>query len=209
MTTRKMFTPVFRCSFVNLFEPTEGKDAQGRPTGKYSYGLTALFEPNEVGELQKLVEEAVFEKWGNKPPVVWRNPLRPGTQLSQTNLNGFDLEKYPENKGKVVAVLKSPTTRNADGTYDTTRKPGLVDWNNEVIIDRSQVYSGMYARAQIVAAAYDKGSNGVNFYLHNVQKVRDGEPLGSARDRAEDVFAPFAAVPQADNSDMFADLSNV
>lgn len=209
MTTRKIFTPVFRCSFVNLFKPAETKDKQGRPTGKFEYAVTAAFEPNEISELEKLVEEAVFEKWGNKPPIILRNPLRPGTQLSPTNPNGYDLAKRPEYAGKVIAVFKSPTIRHADGSFDTTRKPGLVDWNNEVIIDRSQAYSGMYARAQIVAAAYDKGSDGVNFYLHNVQKVRDGEPLGSARERAEDVFAPFAAVPQTDNSDMFADLLNV
>ena len=209
MASRKIITPEFRCSFANLLTPSEGRGGSGEPNGKFSYSVTALFDPTDVAEIEKLVEEAVFEKWGKNPPVLWRHPLRQGTPVSRANPGGYDLEKYPENKGKMVATLKAGTTRYADGSFDVSKKPNLVDWNNEPIIDRAEVYSGMYARAQIVARAYDKGSEGVNLYLHNVQKTRDGEPLGSARDKAEDVFAPFAAVPSSTNNDMFDDIADV
>ena len=52
----------------------------------------------------------------------------------------------------------------------------------------SEVYSGIYGRASINFYAYNaKASKGIACGLQNVQKIRDGEPLGG-HSRAEDDF---------------------
>ena len=49
------------------------------------------------------------------------------------------------------------------------------------IIDKSELYSGCYGRVSIMPAAYNvDGNKGIKFYLNNVQKLAEGEPLGGA-----------------------------
>ena len=57
------------------------------------------------------------------------------------------------------------------------------------IIERSEVYSGVYGRASITLYAFNSnGNRGIACGLNNLQKIRDGESLGS-RSRAEDDFS--------------------
>ncbi len=57
--------------------------------------------------------------------------------------------------------------------------PGVVDANRNDILDRSKVYSGCYGRASINFYAYNaNGNRGIACGLNNLQKIRDGEPLG-------------------------------
>ena len=57
------------------------------------------------------------------------------------------------------------------------------------IIDRSELYSGVYGRASINFYAYNaNGNKGIACGLNNLQKIRDGEPLGG-KAKAEDDFA--------------------
>ena len=47
------------------------------------------------------------------------------------------------------------------------------------ILDRSEVYSGCYGRASISFFAFNSnGNRGIACGLNNLQKLRDGEPLG-------------------------------
>ena len=47
------------------------------------------------------------------------------------------------------------------------------------ILDRSEVYSGVYAYVSLSFYAFNtNGNKGVACGLGNIQKVRDGEPLG-------------------------------
>ena len=67
--------------------------------------------------------------------------------------------------------------------------PGIVDADRQDILDRSEVYSGVYGRASITFYAFNKnGSKGIACGLNNLQKISDGEPLGG-KNRAEDDFA--------------------
>lgn len=67
--------------------------------------------------------------------------------------------------------------------------PGIVDADRNVIITRSEVYSGVYGRASINFYAFNSnGNRGIACGLNNLQKIRDGEPLGG-KSRAEDDFA--------------------
>ncbi len=56
------------------------------------------------------------------------------------------------------------------------------------ILDHSEIYSGVYGRASITFYAFNtKTSRGIACGLQNIQKIRDGEPLGG-HSRAEDDF---------------------
>ena len=67
--------------------------------------------------------------------------------------------------------------------------PGVVDASCQRIIDRSELYSGVYGRASINFYAYNaNGNKGIACGLNNLQKIRDGEPLGG-KAKAEDDFA--------------------
>ena len=72
---------------------------------------------------------------------------------------------------------------------NSTTPPGVVDAARNPILERSEVYSGVYGRASIKLYAFSShGNRGIACGLNNLQKIRDGEPLGS-RSRAEDDFA--------------------
>jgi hypothetical protein len=74
--------------------------------------------------------------------------------------------------------------------------PGIVDASCDPILDRSEVYSGVYGRASVNFYAFNSnGNRGIAVGLNNLQKLRDGEPLGG-KSRAEDDFA-------TDNDDDF------
>lgn len=65
----------------------------------------------------------------------------------------------------------------------------IVDADRQPILDRSEVYSGVYGRASINLYAFNSnGNRGIACGLNNLQKIRDGEPLGG-KARAEDDFA--------------------
>ena len=69
--------------------------------------------------------------------------------------------------------------------------PGIVDADCQPILTRSEVYSGVYGRASISFYAFNSsGNRGVACGLNNLQKIRDGEPLGG-RASAESEFSDF------------------
>ena len=101
-----------------------------------------------------------------------------------------------------LSVLRTPlrdgdTERPDDEAYadsyfvnaNSSTAPGIVDADRQPILDHSEVYSGVYGRASINFYAFNSnGNKGIACGLNNLQKIRDGEPLGG-RSRAEDDFA--------------------
>ena len=99
-------------------------------------------------------------------------------------------------------VIKNPlrdgdTERPGDEAYanayfinaNSATAPGIVDADRNPILERSEVYSGVYGRASINFYAFNSnGNRGIACGLNNLQKIRDGEPLGG-KSRAEDDFA--------------------
>jgi hypothetical protein len=62
---------------------------------------------------------------------------------------------------------------------NATSAPGIVDADLNPILTRSEVYSGVYGRASITFYAFNSsGNKGIACGLNNLQKIRDGEPLG-------------------------------
>ena len=73
--------------------------------------------------------------------------------------------------------------------------PQVVDRQVRPILDRSEIYSGVYAKASINLYAFSvNGNKGVACGLGNIQKIRDGEPLGGHSNASAD----FDAVDDGD-----------
>lgn len=101
-----------------------------------------------------------------------------------------------------LAALKTPlrdgdSERPDDEAYanayfinaNATTAPGIVDADRNPILTRSEVYSGVYGRASISFYAFNSnGNKGIACGLNNLQKIRDGEPLGG-KASAESDFA--------------------
>ena len=112
---------------------------------------------------------------------------------------------------KIRAAIKTPLRdgdleRPDDDAYkdsffinaNSATKPGIVDADCQHILERSEVYSGVYGRASINFYAFNSnGNKDIACGLNNLQKIRDGEPLGG-KPRAEDDFAT------ADDDDFLA-----
>ena len=104
-----------------------------------------------------------------------------------------------------LSTIKTPlrdgdTERPDDPAYsgayfinaNSATAPGIVDADCNAIMTRSEVYSGVYGRASINFYAFNSnGNRGIACGLNNLQKIRDGEPLGG-KSNAEDDFATDA-----------------
>lgn len=168
---KKCLTHEFRVSFPHIFKPNSFEDQEPK------YQITMLFPKNvdlskpaggQKNSLKQAAFNAAVEKWGprEKWPKGLRMPFRDGDEKSDTQ--GY--------AGHIFVAASSKT------------QPGLVDQGLRPILNERDFYAGCYARAELIAFAYDtKGNRGVAFSLQNVQKLRDGDPF-SGRKKAEDVF---------------------
>jgi hypothetical protein len=171
-----VLTPEFRVSFPNVFKPKKNE-----LSGKEEYSLVALLAKGaDITKLKEAVHAAIVTKWGTdktKWPANIRMPFRDQAERAK-NVEGKQVMPQGYEEGAIFINLKS------------AQRPGLVDQSVQDIIDESQFYAGCYARATVNAYAYDaKGNRGVSLGLVNIQKLKDGPPLGK-RTRPEDDFAP-------------------
>jgi hypothetical protein len=176
MATASFVTPVFRASYMNVFEPGKPNDK-----GKRKYEVTMLFPKGcDLSVLKKAALEVMTEKFGSdqaKWPKNVHVPFR--DQGEKAAADGEPSNGYE--KGAIFVAARSD------------RKPGIVDANRQPIIDPSTFYSGCYARAQIHAYWFDaEKKKGVTFGLDNIQMVKEGEPFGAGRQNAETAFEPIA-----------------
>lgn len=179
--TNKVITPVGRASFPNLMKPKLNE-----MSGKSEYSVDILFDKKtDLTKLKELLEKTIKKKWGTKVPKVLNNPIKDG---DGTKNNG---EPYnPEYHGHYFITVKN------------IRKPGVVDSQNQDILTEDEIYGGCFIRASVNAFAYDRsGNRGVSLSLNNVQKVKDGEAFGAARQSAADEFDVID--DEADNPDNY------
>lgn len=166
ITSTKITTPIFRVSFPHVFEPVENQNHEKK------YSIVMLFDKShDLTVLKQAVAKAIVDRWGSdktKWPKGLRNPLRDGEEKV--------LAGYPEYAGTIFCTASSKVP------------PGIVDGRLQAILDKNEFYSGCWARATVVAFAYDKsGNRGVAFGLNNIQKVKDDTPF-TARTKAENDF---------------------
>jgi len=166
-----LVTPEFRCSYLQVFEARED------PNGNFKFSVAMLFpkEGTDIAEIKTAMNNAVVNKWGDKPPQNMKNPLKDG-----------DIKENDADK-----VYAGHWYINASSNEN--RKPGVVDNKLKPIIDQADFYSGCYARAKVNFYGYDNVSKGVGCGLQHIMKVKDGESLGGSTESAESAFSGFAA----------------
>ena len=165
--------PRTRWSYANVWEP---KSINGS-TPKYSISLLIPKDDKETVEKIKAAIQAAYEEGAAK--LKGNGKSIPPLAAIKTPLRDGDVER-PDDPACVGHYFIN--ANNAS-------KPGIVDANRQEIIDRSEVYSGVYGRASINFYAFNSnGNKGIACALNNLQKIKDGEPLGG-HSRAEDDFA--------------------
>ena len=165
----KVITGIVRLSYANVWEP---KSING---GAEKYSVSLIIPKNDtktVAAINAAIDAAIEEgigKFGGKKPnkAAIKLPLRDG-----------DIERDDEAYAGSYFVNANSTTA-----------PQIVDRSVQPILDRSEVYSGVYGRASVNFYAFNSnGNRGIACSLNNLQKIRDGEHLGG-KSSAEDDFA--------------------
>ena len=157
----KVVTGLVRLSYANGWEPkapTEGA------TPKYSVSLIIPKSDTEtIAKINEAINAAIDEgvgKFGGKKPnrAALKLPLRDG-----------DVEREDDEAYANAYFINA----------NSVTAPQIVDTKVQPILDRGEVYSGVYARVSINFYAFNSnGNRGIACGLGNIQKVRDGEPLG-------------------------------
>lgn len=165
--------PDTRWSYANVWEPK----AINGGTPKYSVSL--IIPKSDTVTIKKI--EAAIEAAYKEGEAKLKGNGRsvPALSVLKTPLRDGDVER-PDDEAYANAYFVNANSATA---------PGIVDADRQEIIDRSEVYSGVYGRASINFYAFNSnGNKGIACGLNNLQKIRDGEPLGG-KSRAEDDFA--------------------
>ncbi len=176
MNTTKVITGKdTRWSYANVWEP---KSINGG-TPKYSISLIIPKSDKATVDRIKAAIQAAYEEGESK--LKGNGKSVPALAALKTPLRDGDVER-PDDE-----TYKNSYFINAN----SATAPGIVDASRQPILDRGEVYSGVYGRASINLYAFNSnGNKGIACGLNNLQKLRDGEPLGG-RSRAEDDFAGF------------------
>ncbi len=164
----KVITGIVRLSYVNCWEP---KSING---GAEKYSVSLIIPKSDtktIAAINVAVDAAIEEgkgKFGGKVPnkAALKLPLRDG-----------DIDR-PDDEAYADSYFVNANSNTA---------PQIVNKQVEPILDRSEVYSGVYARVSVNFYAFNSnGNRGIACGLGNIQKIRDGEPLGGRTNAADD-----------------------
>ena len=158
-------------SYANVWE---AKSINGG-TPKFSVSLIVPKSDTVTVEKIKAAIQAAYEEGQAKLKGNGRS-VPPLTAI-KTPLRDGDTER-PDDPAYANAYFINANSATA---------PGIVDADLNPILSRSEVYSGVYGRASISFYAFNSnGNKGIACGLNNLQKIRDGEPLGGKASAASD-----------------------
>lgn len=161
-----------RWSYVNAWEP---KSING---GAPKYSVSLIIPKSDKKTLEKIrvAIQAAYEEGQSKLKGNGRSV--PALSALKTPLRDGEAER-PDDEAYANSYFINANSGTA---------PGIVDADRNPILERPEVYSGVYGRASINFYAFNSnGNKGIACGLNNLQKIRDGEPLGG-KSRAEDDF---------------------
>ena len=162
-----------RWSYVNAWE---AKSINGG-TPKFSVSLIIPKSDTKTVAKIKAAIEAAYKEGEAKLKGTSRTV--PALSAIKTPLRDGDAER-PDDPAYANSYFMNANSNTA---------PGIVDADCQPILDRSEVYSGVYGRASVNFYAFNSnGNRGIACSLNNLQKIRDGEHLGG-KSSAEDDFA--------------------
>ena len=165
--------PDTRWSYVNAWEP---KSING---GTPKYSVSLIIPKSDVKTVAKIKAaiEAAYKDGEGK--LKGNGKSVPALSILKTPLRDGDAER-PDDPAYANAYFMNANSNTA---------PGIVDADRQPILERSEIYSGVYGRASVNFYAFNSnGNKGIACSLNNLQKIRDGEHLGG-KSSAEDDFA--------------------
>lgn len=173
----KVITGKSRLSYVHVYSPymTPGST-------EAKYGVTILVPKSDIATKQRIdaaiaaaIEQGVSKRWNGVRPQILATPVYDGDGIRPSDGQPFG----EECKGHWVFTASSK------------QPPQIVDTALNPIIDRMEVYSGIYGRVSINFFPYaNSGKKGIGCGLNNIQKLEDGEPLGNRSNAADDFGQP-------------------
>lgn len=187
----ELITGEVRMSYVTLLEPKKINNV-----GEPQYSVKILIPKTDAATLGALkaakevaVQNGVTE---GKKPFATFSPALLATMTVSLKDGDVAFPDNPECAGHWVLNAKTPADK----------PPGVLGPDKQRITNPTDVYSGMYGRVHLQLYPYDTaGNRGIGVSLQNVMKTKDGDPLGGARKKAEDVFgapdSPFDNTPVA------------
>ena len=158
-----------RFSYLHCWEP----DAINGGEPKYS--VSAIIPKSDTKTIEQIkaaigqAKKDSVSKWGGKIPANLKLPLRDG-----------DIDR-PEDEAYAGCYFFNANSRQA---------PEIVDAQVQPILNQSEVYSGCYGRISVTFYGFStNGNRGIAAGLGNIQKLRDGDPLGGKTRAADDFEA--------------------
>ena len=164
-----------RWSYCNVW------DAKAINGGAPKFSVSLLIPKSDTATVNKIKAaiEAAYHEGESK--LKGNSKSVPALSVIKTPLRDGDVER-PDDPAYAGHYFLNANSATA---------PGIVDADCQPILTRSEVYSGVYGRASISFYAFNSnGNRGIACGLNNLQKIRDGEPLGG-RASAESDFSDF------------------
>lgn len=170
--TKVITGPQTRWSYANVW------DAKSINGGAPKYSVSLIIPKSDTKTVEKIKAaiQAAYEEGQSK--LKGNGKSVPALSLIKTPLRDGDTERPDDEAYKNCYFINA----------NSATAPGIVDADRNPIMERSEVYSGVYGRASISLYAFNSnGNRGIACGLNNLQKISDGEPLGG-KARAEDDF---------------------
>ena len=161
-----------RWSYANVW------DAKSINGGAPKFSVSLIIPKSDTATVNKIKAaiQAAYEEGESK--LKGNGKFVPALDIIKIPLRDGDKERPGDDAYKGCYFINA----------NSATAPGIVDADRNPIMDRSEVYSGVYGRASINLYAFNSnGNRGIACGLNNLQKIRDGEPLGG-KPRAEDDF---------------------
>ena len=169
----KVVTGIVRLSYANVWEP---KSING---GDPKYSCSIIIPKTDTVTIEKIrraIEAAYHEGEGK---LKGNSKFLPALEDLKLPLRDGDRERKGDPNYAGCMFINA----------NSSAAPGIVDIDRQPILERSEVYSGVYGRASINLYAFNSnGNKGIACGLNNLQLIRAGEPLGG-KASAESDFA--------------------
>ena len=164
--------PDTRWAYCNVWEPR-----RALKSGKMLYSIRLLIPKSDLSTIAKIEAAMKAAYMDDNGKIRGKDKEAPPLSHLQLPLRDGDRDY--------------PADAEYQGMYyincNTGHAPGIVDADMNPIISRSEVYSGVYGRASIVFYGFNAGAvRGIACGLVNLQKIRNGEPLGTHPSAAQD-----------------------
>jgi hypothetical protein len=169
----KVVTGKCRASYANLW------DAKSINGGAPKFSVSIIVPKSDAETVNKInaAIKAAYDEGQSK--LKGNGKTVPPLSALKTPLRDGDLER-PDDEAYADSYFVNANSATA---------PGIVDRDRNPILDRSEIYSGVYARFSVNFYAFNtNGNKGIACGLNHVQKLSDGMPLGG-RSKPEDDFS--------------------